>query len=414
MKKRKSTEENDNNIETDNSTLYHQFRSALATNDFKAGEKYLTADLTTDSKKLKAIAEIKPSVELSEDQLIDWQNNMIRNVMSMDDLTADVLDILTSVWLEKSASPTDMVTLSVDNFLSLRGIQPKKNGDGRRGGFEEEQRKIISNQMNILDNTWIKVHEMEVTEVDERQKKRRVKWRGESKAVYISYRFGKVNNDNNMEAYVWNARPGDVFANFLFGHGRQTALLSQKALEYDPYRQKVEKRLARYFAWQWRNRQSSVSYFKPFTIKTLLEAIKENVYYRMPSRTKERIEKALDTLQNDNVIRGWQYENFDDSKLKKGWVDDWLTSKVLIEPPEAIILQYEKIKKFPVKSFSQPIEINELSDLKRLRKEKKLTILQLSEEIGISASTISRVERGDIPSEDNKLKIIEWIKSITT
>jgi hypothetical protein len=39
----------------------------------------------------------------------------------------------------------------------------------------------------------------------------------------------------DVERFIF--RPGKVFAHFLFGPGRQTALLSAKALHYDPYRQ---------------------------------------------------------------------------------------------------------------------------------------------------------------------------------
>ena len=55
--------------------------------------------------------------------------------------------------------------------------------------------------------------------------------------------------DPNCARFIF--QPGKAMAAFLLGPGRSTALLSIRALSYNPYKQKWEKRLCRFLAWQW-------------------------------------------------------------------------------------------------------------------------------------------------------------------
>jgi len=182
---------------------------------------------------------------------------------------------------------------------------------------------------------------MEVVEVI-KGKRKISKWRGESKAIALTSRFGQVRTDGTTDAFAWRLRPGDVFAKFLFGPGRQTALLSQSALNYDPYRQKWEKRLARYLAWIWRI--SSGRTQEGLLVQTLLDATNMEIDKNRPNRTRERLEEALDRLA-DMVVTSWQYERIDENLLsKRGWWRDWLECKILITAPTSIRDQYKKIR----------------------------------------------------------------------
>jgi hypothetical protein len=407
------------NVEVDNSYLYHKFRSSIASQDFKNSETWPTAELSNDDDRLIAIAQLKPSIdENNEQEIIEWKDKMVQSVMKMDDLTADVLDIISYLWLERSKDPDSLIYVTADDFLRCRGIKEKIGGSGRRGGYEETQRKEIAENIDILDKTWITVREMELDKdfsSTSKKKNKKVVWRGESKAVVITSRLGQMSLDGKMEPYAWKVRPGDCFAKFLFGPGRQTALLSQRALEYDPQKYKFEKRLARYFAWQWRNRQSNTSFMQPFTVLSLLEACKENIDYSRPARVRERIEKALEKLNNDNVILGWQYESIDEDCLtKRGWVNEWINLKILVEPPQIVMDQYQKInnsKKFEVKKkIEERLNSFQYKEIKEKRINQNLTLLQASEEIGISVSRLSRIERGEKPSIETLNKILSWLE----
>jgi hypothetical protein len=342
-------------IEIASSQLYHNFRDRISTGRFEIpeGEKWPVADLS--SRVLKSKAYIMPDRDepVVGDDLRELQALMASKVTDLakeGDLAADVFDIVTARWLKEAKHYEAMVTLTADDFLRARGLLAKTSGSGRRGGYREHQKKEIQQKIDALSYTWVTVEEMEVVEVV-KGKRKVSKWRGESKAIALTSRFGQVRSDGSTDAFAWRLRPGDVFARFLFGPGRQTALLSQRALNYDPYRQKWEKRLARYLAWIWRI--SSGRTQEGLLVKTLLDAVNINIDKNRPARTRERLEEALDKLQADQVITAWQYENINENLLaKRGWWRDWLDCKILITAPVSIRDQYKKIKAASPNNYS--------------------------------------------------------------
>jgi DNA-binding XRE family transcriptional regulator len=206
-----------------------------------------------------------------------------------------------------------------------------------------------------------------------------------------------------------------VFARFLIGPGRQTALLSTRALEYDPYRQKWEKRLTRYLNWQWRIRQARGNYLDPFSVSTLLdEAVREEVDAKHPVRTKDRLEKALETLQQDGIITGWQYQgDFDEAIVgRSGWWKEWLNWRIAIEPPQKVMDRYAEKILVPLTKKPAALSAAELlaEQVKSTRKERGLTQMQAAEEIGIDQATLSRIERGrKRPAPDTLTKLKSWL-----
>lgn len=412
-------------LEVGNCLLYYRFRDSLIKSDFTIheGETWPTANLTTGNGKLKSIVQLRPDpvdIEpyLSSNEIIAWQQQMKQNAMDMDDITADVMDIMAAIWLKKASHYEDMVAVTADEILGFRGLKPQKNGLGRRGGYKGEWRRKIARHVEILANTWIVVTEMDVTEEIEGKKgrqRKRIKWQGESKAWVVENYFDHV-TEKGKDSYIWRIRPGNIFSKFLFGAGRQTALISQKALVYHPINQQWEKRLTRYLSWQWRNRQSMGDYLVPFKIETLLNAANKKISKHNPVQTKERLEKALDTLQNDHVITGWQYESVNEDIVgAKGWWNNWLNWKVIIEPPQDIMDHYGKIRKFMIKkSKAHPTGRSDRTEsmgqvIKKVRLQMGLSQMQVAEEIGVNQSTMSRVERGELTNGRTKYLIKKWL-----
>lgn len=57
------------------------------------------------------------------------------------------------------------------------------------------------------------------------------------------------------------------------------------------------------------------------------------------------------------------------------------------------------------------LNIDALATLLRARRrEKHLSLRDLSDEIGVSLNTLSRVERGHVPDRKNFLRIVEWLE----
>ncbi len=332
-----------------NSMLYHKFSNSISRGAFKQeeGEKWPAADLSTRTMSSKAyIMPDKTSPITSENSLEEMQEVMkdkVLDLIKQGDLAADVFDTIAAKWLKEAKHFDAMIELTADDFLKARGLKPVLSGTGRRGGYTEVQRQAIQKQIDILNHTWITVHQMEYYE-NVNGKRKKSNWRGESKAIVVTSRYGQELTNGRLDVYGWRARPGDVFTKFLFGPGRQTALLSQKALQYDHYRQKWEKRLTRYLAWLWRINSGRTQ--EGVLVKTLIDAVGVEINTNRPHRTRNRLEEALDLLLNDSVISGWEYEEIDEKiNEKRGWWKQWVELKIIITAPAEIIEQYKALQK---------------------------------------------------------------------
>ncbi|MEG0381514.1 MAG: XRE family transcriptional regulator, partial [Kurthia sp.] len=214
-----------------------------------------------------------------------------------------------------------------------RGLKPKRSGDGRRGGYDAKQKaQVIQSLANIQS---IK---MNLTKLQSFEK-------GKPKNIKLEGRtFLFIDEDGQDMIFDLETMPKNIyftidtaFASYLSGAGRQVALQHKKALHYHPTQQLYEKRLCRYLSWRWRIQARKGNYLIPNTISTMLDSIGIALNERLPSRTRERLERALDQLQEDGIIQSWQYEKWDEGITEfKGWARIWLESGIIIEPPEAI------------------------------------------------------------------------------
>jgi hypothetical protein len=156
---------------TGSAALCHKLREALARSDFAwfDWKHWPQSDLTTPRWTLQAVAQVRPhpaDVEPSLDAaaLAAYQARVAEHLLAMDDLTADVLDCIVILWIQHAKHPEDLVSVTADQCLELRGVQKHKGGSGRRGGHSCRQRRQIAQQIGILSDLWISVAEMDVTE----------------------------------------------------------------------------------------------------------------------------------------------------------------------------------------------------------------------------------------------------------
>lgn len=404
------------NLNVFNGPDYHALREALAQKAFhkEDGVPWPTASL--DKGGARGHAQLRPAaVEhqplMPPEEVEAWAKIMWRQREELSDLDADALDALSAIWLSQARSINDDAVADVDELLAMRGIQPKKSGQGRRGGYMPEQRAQMLQALSHIQNIWLDMAEVDAYEDTGKGKKRRTKQAIQSRPFVITDRMGQVRLDGYMDVQKFIFRPGKVFARFLMRQGRQTALLSAKALHFDPYRQKWEKRLARYLSWQWRNQAYNGQYMQPYRVATLLEAAGEAIDKNAPSRTRDRLEKALDTLQSEGVIGAWQYDRWnEDAAGKPGWAKRWEQATVLIEPPDEIRDHYQKNIEKPVEDHKQQAQGDTLNErVKARRKMLRLSQLQAAEQIGISQALLSQIERGRKPSAATQKKLETWL-----
>jgi DNA-binding XRE family transcriptional regulator len=342
---------------------YHELRSKLVkSKNFQASPDNPWPTLFLTKGGAVGNAQLRPPVIENQplmppEEVERWVQIMWKQREELSDLDADALDLLCHTWLQQARRPDSSALAIVDQFLLMRGLKPKQSGQGRRGGFEPEQRRDMLRALSHIQSLWLNMGSVEVYEEEteateestsnskKNRRRRAVKKDIESRAFVVTDRMGQLNMDGYMDVERFIFQPGKLFAQFLFGPGRQTALLSAKAVEYDPYRQRWEKRLARYFSWQWRIQSKHGSYTRPYRVATILEAVEEEINEKRPSSTRERLEKALDILQEDKVIASWQYDRWDEQAAEqRGWAQHWLQATLLVEPPEVIRETYKNIE----------------------------------------------------------------------
>jgi DNA-binding XRE family transcriptional regulator len=259
--------------------------------------------------------------------------------------------------------------------------------------------------LSHIQNLWLTMATLETYDGDAARpgtRRRKPTTRAiQSRAFVITDLLGQLRLDGFVDVEKFIFRPGEVFAHFLAGPGRQTALLSAKALAYDPYRQTWEKRLTRYLSWQWRCEARTGDYLQPFAVTTLLTAVGHPVNRRRLTWQRARLEKALDTIQHDQVLAAWQYAQEH---------VDWPKSTILIEPPDAIREQYQHLEQLeaPRRRLVQaPDALG--ARLKRRRQALGLSQIQAAEQLGLHQGHFSRLERGHVtPSPAVRARLETW------
>jgi DNA-binding XRE family transcriptional regulator len=401
---------------------YQAVREVLALNTFQRldGIPWPTALLTADV--ARGVAQLRPVLvdtqpDLPPEEREAWAQRMWQQREALSDLDADALDALSALWLYQARTPQEDAVADVDELLTLRGLHTKRGGQGRRGGYRPTQRTAMLQALAHVQNLWLEMSALEVYNVTRTGTQRRMTARQtiQSRAFTITDLFGQVRLDGGFDVHKFLFRPGTVFAHFLFGPGRQTALLAAQALRYDPYRQTWEKRLARYLSYQWRCKARAGHYWQPFRVATLLAAAGAMLDHRDPARTRTRLEKTLDTLLQDKVIAAWQYERWDEAwAARRGWAQHWLQATILIEPPEIIRTTYQRLERHETPPPKATVRLAAAADLgehlKRRRLALGLTQIQAAEQCRVHQATWSRLERGQVRYTPALLtRLTQWL-----
>lgn len=400
---------------------YQAIREALALNTFKRldGILWPTALMTADV--ARGMAQLRPLLldthpDLSPEELEGWATRMWQQREALSDVDADALDALSALWLYHAHTPQEDAVADIDDLLLLRGLHAKRGGQGRRGGYEAEQRAAMFTALAHLQNLWLDMSALAVYD----HPRRRIPTREaiQSRAFTITDLFGQTRLDGGFDVQKFLFRPGAVFARFLFGPGRQTALLAAQALRYDPYRQAWEKRLARYLSYQWRCKAHEGRYWQPFRVATLLAAMGMTLDQRQPARTRERFEQALETLRQDHLIAAWQYERWDETLAQhRGWAQHWLHATLLIEPPDIIRTTYQRLERHEAalpKAIPARLDAAVLGErLKHQRQAHGWSQIQAAEHFAVNQATWSRLERGRVRCATALLtRLTQWLEVV--
>ena len=334
------------------SQLSHAVVVALTLNKFARveGTSWPTAPMQTNS--MRGVLQMRPA-EIDNRPFIitpEQQNLLTESLLAecaqFGDRAADVNDALQICWLEQAGNdPVADAHCSVDGILAMRGLQKHKGGSGRRGGFKAADRAHILQCLVRLQNLYIDV---ELDRSRSRGKSgvrptdviRTVLW-------VVSDYHGQRRLDGSLDVHDLVFHPGRTLAALILRQ-RQFALLSARALQYDPYREVWEKRLTRYLNWLWRVRARTLQDQQAHTVRGLLRAVGADLDPQHPARTRQRFERALDRLARDEVIQNYnltqlQRDGSAPAGFRQGWITKWLRATITIEAPHAVRDYYSKL-----------------------------------------------------------------------
>ncbi|MFE4895354.1 helix-turn-helix domain-containing protein [Peribacillus butanolivorans] len=439
---------NQNFAESGSALLFHKLRETISKNEFDIATEIPTARIA--ERAIEATAQVRAENDYlmmkSNVAIEQWKNLTSQAITSMDDLTADIFDIVSILWMQQATHKDQMIHFHTDDALNLRRLQGRKEDlDGYQMSYRKKERDDIMKRLAALTTIWIRIEKENLRFINEDQ--------GDFEeigqvqfnplflvdSVTVAYR-----GDNPIGIYECSIRPGELLANFLYGSQRSSGLLALKTLEYHPIKQKYHKRLSRYLSWQWRIRQKSADYLRAYHIggdKGLLKVMDLDVNPRYGSRIREQFEEILDTLQQDGIIKGWSYKEKNLEKQieqERNWfANTWLKARVQIIPPTEITgmgddqdLLLIEDQDYDTENFltmlkgmtdretgatREMVEEKQVSPeiINKERTDRGLSILEAAKEMGISHSTLSRYERNLIkrPYTVSLEKMKEWLNA---
>jgi DNA-binding XRE family transcriptional regulator len=398
---------------------YYALQEIMATKDFRQLDGIPWPTALINKKSAKGTAQLRPAAMdenplMAPDEVDAWAKIMWRTRDQLSDLDVDVMDSLAAVYLQQTRKPGESAAVDIDDILAMRGLKPKRGGSGTRGGYTPKQRQEAQAALARIQSIWLDMAEVDAYEDTERGGRRRSRKTIQSRPFVISDRMGQMRLDGFMDVERFIFRPGEVFAHYLHGPGRQTALLNAKILNFDPYRETWEKRLGRYLTNLWRIRARVGACMEPLRTQTLLETVGDELNPRRGARTRERLERALDALAERAIINAWQYDRWDeDTTQQRNWFESWMQATVVIEPPDEIQEHYQELEQ-PTKAKALPATSKESlgTRLKARRQQLGLTQLQAAEKLEVSQGYYSQLERGKDrtkPGAALRRRIDKWL-----
>jgi len=232
---------------TPSTDSYQATRHAISHNTFAEADEstYPTAKLSNDhiAGKIQLLPPKRDAV-ISPDPESLLVRSMWEHREQLSELTVDYLDALFAVWIEQATDAAESAVVCLDDLLRLRGLRMNSHGRGRRSGFKQKQRNQVLEEIERIECIYLDVIEYK----GHTRKREHVV---QSRALVMTDREGQRRLDGGVDVEHIVYQPGKIFGQYLQTKGRQTALLSAKALEYHPQKEDVEKRLTRYLPFSY-------------------------------------------------------------------------------------------------------------------------------------------------------------------
>lgn len=320
--------------------------------EYKEGDTgYLGTEIVDNKGQVRGMAELRPNDtgvrELASDQQEIWLELIESTLSSLDEMTADLFDLITYLWMVTPKDSDGYIEFHSSDALRLRNLR-KRSSNGRELDYREEDRFNIMKRVAALSSIWVSLgdQKVKVINAEEMQDNELYKF----KDFQRMFEIGKIRvayDKKTGEArgiYAVQVKPTSILTPYLEGPNRSIGLLDLKIFQYSHYTQREQKRLARYLNLQWKIRTMRRSLNQPFKVSTILKVLDISTRYN-GVQIRDKFENVLDELQKDDVIKTWHYtEEIDEEMVgKKGWFKNyWSEIKVVILPHDALVKENRK------------------------------------------------------------------------
>ncbi|MFD4819701.1 hypothetical protein [Peribacillus butanolivorans] len=320
--------------------------------DFKEGETGLLATEIIDNRgKFRGLAELRPhelqTTEITSDQQEMWLELIESTINSLDEMTADLFDLITYLWMVTPKSPDGYIEFHSNDALRLRNLK-KRSAHGREIDFREEDRFNIMKRVAALSSIWVSLGDEQVKVVQTQDIQDNELY--EFKDFQRMFEIGKMRVAYDKKTgqpkgiYAVQVKPSPILTPYLDGPNQSLGVLDLKVFQYSHFTQREHKRLTRYLNLQWKIRTLKRTLQQPFKVSTLLKVMDFSHRYN-GVQIRDKFENVLDQLKADSVIESWTYsEVIDEERVgKKGWVNNyWSKVNVIILPTEMVVRENQK------------------------------------------------------------------------
>ncbi|MED3689800.1 hypothetical protein P4534_13395 [Peribacillus butanolivorans] len=320
--------------------------------DFKEGETGLLATEIIDNRgKFRGLAELRPhelqTTEITSDQQEMWLELIESTINSLDEMTADLFDLITYLWMVTPKSPDGYIEFHSNDALRLRNLK-KRSAHGREIDFREEDRFNIMKRVAALSSIWVSLGDEQVKVVQTQDIQDNELY--EFKDFQRMFEIGKMRVAYDKKTgqpkgiYAVQVKPSPILTPYLDGPNQSLGVLDLKVFQYSHFTQREHKRLTRYLNLQWKIRTLKRTLQQPFKVSTLLKVMDFSPRYN-GVQIRDKFENVLDQLKADSVIESWTYsEEIDEERVgKKGWVNNyWSKVNVIILPTEMVVRENQK------------------------------------------------------------------------
>jgi len=304
-----------------------------------------TSEIVDTKGDLRGLAELrKDTIEMPDPEQAElWLNLVESTLNAFDELTADLLDIISHMWLLQYKDEDGYIEFHSDEVLKLR-----HDGAEDKLIIRERDRFKIMKRVAALSSIWISMRDNNVRVVN--------KDKISAEDDYDFTTFHRMFDINSVKIaydkttgepkgiYALKIKPAPILRKY-FDNSLQTFVsLDLKVIRYSYHNQKELKRLGRYLSYQWKIRTLSRNLKQPFKIKTLIDTLDFPSSYNGVI-VREKLEKVLDDLKADGIVDKWYYsEPVDESRVgKRDWVKKyWGELSLIIMPPQETITENRK------------------------------------------------------------------------